>query len=105
VKLISSYNRALSNHPTINVLDLRSYHTAVWTRFLPLSYELQKVIHVDGAIGDVRAVYSDFCMQFLDGEFFFGVWMFFFLWQRFWVRLERGGGDFWLESKERRGNP
>ncbi|KAK8864557.1 hypothetical protein IAR55_001807 [Kwoniella newhampshirensis] len=38
---------------------------AVWTRFLPLTLKLQELIHEQKVIGDVRAVHSDFSMEFL----------------------------------------
>ncbi len=47
---------------------LTSDHTAVWTRFQPLSYTLQNALHKERVIGDLRAVHSDFSIQMLDGK-------------------------------------
>ncbi|BGP37408.1 hypothetical protein JCM10450v2_001318 [Rhodotorula kratochvilovae] len=36
----------------------------VWTRFFPLAYKFQELLHEHRAVGDVRNVYADFGMDF-----------------------------------------
>ena len=43
--------------------------SGVWTRFLPLSYEMEKKLFEDKIIGDVRCVRADFSMAFEDGKY------------------------------------
>lgn len=41
---------------------------AVWTRFFPLTYALEKVLFEEKAIGDIRRLQSDFSIDFIDSE-------------------------------------
>ena len=41
---------------------------AVWTRFFPLVFELEKVLFEEKAIGEIRRLHSDFSMDFIDGK-------------------------------------
>lgn len=41
---------------------------AVWTRFFPLTFELQKILFEEQAIGEIRRLQSDFSMDFIDSE-------------------------------------
>ena len=41
---------------------------AVWTRFFPLTYALEEVLFKEQAIGEMRRVFSDFAIDFIDGE-------------------------------------
>lgn len=41
---------------------------AVWTRFFPLTYALEKVLFEGKAIGDIRRLQSDFSIDFIDSE-------------------------------------
>lgn len=36
---------------------------AVWTRFNPVMLAIQKAVHVDNVIGDIRCLYSDHSMD------------------------------------------
>ncbi|GAA6039636.1 hypothetical protein JCM8097_002229 [Rhodosporidiobolus ruineniae] len=38
----------------------------VWTRFFPLAYKYQELLHKDKAIGEIRQIYADFGMNFYD---------------------------------------
>lgn len=42
---------------------------AVWTRFLPVAYDLQEELFVRKSIGDVKMVHADFSMAFQDCTF------------------------------------
>lgn len=42
---------------------------AVWTRFLPLPTMLRQRIWEDGVIGDIKAIYSDFGIQFVNSMY------------------------------------
>lgn len=46
----------------------------MWTRFQPLMGKLQKALHEDKLIGDVRYVRSDFSMAFYDCVFHASAW-------------------------------
>lgn len=37
---------------------------AVWTRFFPISKEIQRLIHEEKVLGDIRRVYADLSMAF-----------------------------------------
>lgn len=41
---------------------------AVWTRFFPLTYALEEVLFKEQAIGEIRRLFSDFSIDFVDGE-------------------------------------
>lgn len=41
----------------------------MWTRFFPLAYRFQQMLHEEKLIGEIRHVYADLSMQFLDGTF------------------------------------
>ena len=41
---------------------------AVWTRFFPLTFELQKILFEEQAIGEIRRLQSDFSIDFIDGQ-------------------------------------
>lgn len=41
---------------------------AVWTRFFPLTYALEDVLFKEQAIGEIRRLFSDFAIDFIDGE-------------------------------------
>ena len=40
---------------------------AVWTRFFPLTFALQKALFEQQVIGEVRRLVSDFSIDFVDG--------------------------------------
>lgn len=37
--------------------------SAVWTRFNPVALAVQKAVHVDKVIGDIRCIFSDLSMD------------------------------------------
>jgi predicted dehydrogenase len=37
---------------------------AVWTRFFPISREIQRLVHEEKVLGDIRRVYADLSMPF-----------------------------------------
>ena len=41
---------------------------AVWTRFFPLTFELEKILFKEEAIGEIRRLQADFSIDFIDGQ-------------------------------------